>query len=245
MSTNKRPTDEQRRLEADLSDVLGRHVSERKGQLLLFFTALVCMIPTALGLRLWNSIPAIIETGLVGPGGEDDSLPRWALVFLIPGLFCLLNVINHLQLRRFQTLRRVPPRHTRLLGRWGFPLVDLLLCAWMIPASAARRELTGPTAALWVLGWAVMVLGGALWDCPQDSRLALPFPACRKSAENFRAIHCAASVSALTASALLALSAALFPAAQGGAAAAALLLSAAILAPFLYARRLDRSPLGK
>ena len=47
------------------------------------------------------------------------------------------------------------------------------------------------------------------------------------------------------AGALLALSAALFPAAQGGAAAAALLLAAAILAPFLYARRLDRSPLGK
>ena len=35
-----------------------------------------------LGVRYWDQIPEIVETGLIGPGGKDDSLPRWAVAFL-------------------------------------------------------------------------------------------------------------------------------------------------------------------
>ena len=177
MSKKKQQTALDPQLEAEAAKALGRHVSEEKGWLLLACTVLACLVPVVLGLRLWDSIPEIIETGLVGADGEDDSLPRWAAVFLVPGLFCLLNLINHLQLRRFQQRQKMPPRHTLLLGRWGFPLVGLLFCAWMLPTAAGRAELIGPLMLFWSLGWAVMMLSGALWDCPPDSRMGILLPA--------------------------------------------------------------------
>lgn len=191
--------------EADAAQMLGLHVSESKAWLLLACTALACLVPTALGLRLWNSIPELVETGLVNADGSDDSLPRWAAVYLVPGLFCLLNVINHLQLRRFQMRGKVPPRHTRLLGRWGFPLVGLLFCAWLLPAAAGRTELTGTLMLFWTVGWAVMLLGGSLWDCPPDSRLGLLLPVSLAGGAARRT----ASVAALTAGLALLLGAAL------------------------------------
>ena len=164
------------RTEAELARKMGKQVTREKALFLLIFSALACLVPILLGLRLWDSIPEFIETGLVRANDEPDPMPRWALVFVVPGLFFLLDVINHWQLRRFQRLNRMPPRHTLLLGRWGFPLVVLLACAWFIPSAAGRTDLSNYLIPLWALGWAVMMLGGTLWDCPQDSRLRMVFP---------------------------------------------------------------------
>ena len=231
MGKKQTQTTEQRELERRSAAILGHHVSAEKGTALLAYTALACLAPAALGLRLWREIPLVVQTGLVGLNGQDDSLPRWALVVLLPGFFLLLDVINHVQLRRFQRMEKVPPRQTRLMGRWGFPLVALLLCAWAIPAGAGRPDVTLTLLPLGGAGLLVMIAGGHFLDCPRDARFSLGGLPGTDDPASWREVHRLAGFSFLTGGALLLYDAALAPAYP--LVAALLLLSAGT--PILYA----------
>ena len=231
----QKQTKEQRELEKQSAAVLGRHVSEEKGTLLLVFTALACLAPVALGLRLWNDIPLIVETGLIGLNGEDDSMPRWAFVFLLPGLFCALDIINHVQLRRFQQREKVPPRYTRLMGRWGFPIVGLALCAWAIPSGAGQGVLAGTLLPLWGVGLLLMFAGGHFIDCPRDARFTLGGLPGTDDPAAWRDVHRFAGLCCLTAGALLLYDAAIAP--SFPVSAALVLLAAALPVPYAARRR--------
>lgn len=108
----KKPTLEQQVNEEGIR-FLGKHVSREKAAALFAATLLACAMPMILGVRDWARIPQMVTTGLVGINGEDDSLPRWAVVFLIPGLMCLLNVIVHGQLMLHQSKMKIPPKQIR------------------------------------------------------------------------------------------------------------------------------------
>ena len=59
-----------------LGSVLGRHFCNDRHRIAIardtrvsspmIFSALACLVPMLLGLRLWDSIPEFIETGLIG-----------------------------------------------------------------------------------------------------------------------------------------------------------------------------------
>ena len=207
----KPKTPEDKEQEAKAAELFGRHVTTEKFVLMLVFSALVCMVPVIVGLRLWNTIPELIATGLTRANGEDDPLPRWMLVYLVPGLFCLLDVINNVQFLRFQKMKRLPPRHTVFMGRWGFPLISLVVCGWAIPWGAGLSGMTTTLLVWWLIAWAIMVLGAEWWDCPRDSKLAIRFLAvCRESETGFRTVHRIFSVIALSVGLALSIVGALF-----------------------------------
>ena len=123
-------------LPEDLVKRLGKHVSSPKALTLLCVTTLACLCPMLLALRFWSAVPALIETGLIGANGQDDSLPRWALFFLIPGLFCLLNLICHGQLWLNQQRMTLPKPPVRIFGRWFFPVISApLTYFWTLRAA--------------------------------------------------------------------------------------------------------------
>ena len=93
MSKKQKKSVFDRETEIQGAKLFGKHVSKEKGRILLIMTLLVCAVPILGGLRLWDRIPEIYETGLIGANGEDDSLPRWAIVYAIPALMCLLNFL--------------------------------------------------------------------------------------------------------------------------------------------------------
>jgi hypothetical protein len=93
-----------RKQEKDASKFFGKHISKEKTIYLLIVTLIACAMPMLVGLRLWDRIPEIVETGLIGTNGQDDSMPRGVLVYGIPGLMCVLNLICHGQL--YSTRRR-------------------------------------------------------------------------------------------------------------------------------------------
>ena len=82
-----------RDLEIRGAEIFGKHLSPEKQRALLIVTLTACALPMILGVRMWDRIPEIVETGLIGPGGQDDSLPRWAVALLLPGLMCLLEAV--------------------------------------------------------------------------------------------------------------------------------------------------------
>lgn len=178
----------ERQMEIEGARKFGKHVSKEKGVLLLVMTLAACALPMILGVRLWNDIPEIVSTGLIGMDGMDDSMPRAAVVFAVPGLMCLLDLIAHGQLLLNQKRMTLPKAHVRLVGRWGFPIISVLFCSGMILQSAGS-DLTLSFLTPCVLGLALMMLGAHMWDCPQDARIALRFSFTRNDAAAWRAVH--------------------------------------------------------
>lgn len=177
-----------RQAEMESARLFGKHVSRTKGRLLLAVTLVCCALPVLLGLRLWDEIPEIVETGLIGADGKDDSLPRAAVVFALPGLMCLLDLLAHYQLMVNQRRMTMPKPYVRLVGRWGFPVISVLFCGGMMLQSAGRAwDL--PFVAPCALGLLLLLLGSHLFDCPRDSRVSLGFALAGRPGADWDAVH--------------------------------------------------------
>ena len=72
-----------RKQEKDASKFFGKHISKVKTIYLLIVTLITCAMPMLVGLRLWDRIPDIVETGLIGTNGQDDSMPREVFLFMV------------------------------------------------------------------------------------------------------------------------------------------------------------------
>lgn len=189
MRKKPKKTEEMLEMERESARLFGKHVSKEKGYTLLVLTLLVCAAPMLLGMRLWDQIPEIVPSGLIGSNGLDDSLPRWMVVYGLPGLMMLLDAICHGQLLYHQSRMTLPPTQVRLVGRWGFPILSVLFCSGMMRQAAGVTPvlpltLTAPA----LLGLLLMMLGAHLWDCPQDAKIALRFSFCQEP-EDWKAVH--------------------------------------------------------
>lgn len=229
MSTKKkRPVSPaQRQAEADGARMFGKHVSRTKGRVLLAVTLVTCALPVILGLRLWEEMPEIVPTGLIGADGKDDSLPRPAVVFALPALMCLLNFLSHMQLRLNQKRMTVPKAHVRLVGRWGFPVISVLFCGGM-DLEAAGRAWDLSFAAPCVLGLALLLLGSHLWDCPRSAAVSLRFALSGPRGADWDAAHRFAGGVCLASGALT------VAATMGGVSHAAVITAAAPVVIALY-----------
>ncbi|MCF0137640.1 MAG: hypothetical protein HUJ66_04670 [Oscillospiraceae bacterium] len=172
MSKNKNAMTRQQEIEA--SSFFGKHVTTAKAAVLFAATSLLCLSPMLLGRLLYGMIPELIETGLRDVAGNDDSLPRWALIYAVPGLFFVLNTICHAQLFLYQRLQKLPPKQIRLLGRWIIPVIGYFFCVWAI-YSAAGLSVPKGTTGTGLLSVLLLYYGGRLFDCEGDSIFALPF----------------------------------------------------------------------
>ncbi len=173
--------------EVEAARKFGKQMNRKKAYLLAFATTAACMMPMLLGIRLWDSIPEIVETGLLTFGGADDSMPRYIVVFGLPGLMTVLNIICHVQLMLNQNRMTVPHVPVRLLGRWGFPFLSVFCCSYVTIRSADEPlRITFFTAC--ILGYVFLVLGAHMIDVPRDSGVALRF-SFTESDEGWRAVH--------------------------------------------------------
>lgn len=185
----KQKTAEERELDAQSAKLFGKHVSKEKARLLFAAAMLACAAPMVLGARMWERIPQIVPSGLIGSNGEDDSIPRWMVAFGLPGLMCLLNLLSHFQLRQHQKRMALPPVHVRLMGRWGFPILSSIFCSGFIRQSVGEQALPVTFLAPCILGLLLMLLGTHMFDCPRDSRLALRFAFTENSEKSWKEVH--------------------------------------------------------
>ena len=188
--------------QTEAARLFGKHVSKQKGFLLFAVTSIACLLPIILGIRFWEQIPEIVETGLIGTSGKDDSLPRAVLVFGIPGLMWLLNLICHAQLALYQRRMMLPPAPVRLLGRWGFPILSTLFASGAI-LEGAGLSFTAPFAVSCISGLFLLLLGSHVFDCGRDTAVALHLSFIEKNDTVWRTTHRIAGVMWLIAGLLL------------------------------------------
>ena len=163
-----------RKQEKDAAKYFGKHITTEKAVFLLVATLLACAMPMLIGYRLWESIPEIVETGLIGANGNDDSMPRGVLVYGLPGLMCVLNLICHGQLFINQKAQRIPPASSRIIGRWGFPILSVF-CVSICLLNAAGQKVSAAFLIPCALAMLLMFLGSHFFDCKRDSNIALHF----------------------------------------------------------------------
>lgn len=184
------------------SRFFGRHVSGAKALVCVIAASLCCALPMLLGLRLWEKIPPLVETGLITADGRDDSLPRAVLVFGLPGLFALLSLICHGQLWLHQKTGRIPPTPVRLLGRWTLPVLSVLLNSfWILRAADENAD-----AAFFlpsVLGLLLLLTGAHFFDCKRESRAAFHLKCIEYKEAAWRGTHRAAGLAWMAAGLLL------------------------------------------
>lgn len=182
-------TKEEREVEIQGAKYFGKHVSEEKGKALLITSLIACALPMILGARLWDQIPVMVESGLIGTDGKDDSIPRWMVAFGLPGLMMLLDFLCHMQLRIHQKKMVVPAAHYRLVGRWGFPIISVLFCTGMILQSTGSAALPLHVVTPCILGLVLLLLGSHMWDCPSNAMIALRLPACTENDVVWKQVH--------------------------------------------------------
>lgn len=229
----KNKTAAEREAEAAGAKLFGKQVSKEKARALLIVTLIACALPMILGARLWNDIPEIVSSGLIGSNGKDDSIPRWVVAFGLPGFMCLMDLIAHGQLMANQKRMTIPKPTVRLMGRWGFSVISVLFCSGMI-LQASGGDLTLPFVTPCVLGLLLVMLGGHMWDCPRDSRIALRFSSTEYSAAAWKAVHLFASRIWMAAG-LLVIAGVMVT--STSTVFTAVLIVAALLAPMAYAAR--------
>lgn len=159
--------------EALAAKIFGKHMPVGKQKTVAVATLAVCLLPVALGLRLWDVIPETIETGLKDFAGNDDSLPRTVAVFGLPALFLVLNAIAHAQLHLFQKRGRLPPGAIRMFGRWGMPALSLLICGSVQLRAAGKGLLNVVLLYPTVIGYAVMMFGSSKYESSRLKSFAL------------------------------------------------------------------------
>lgn len=152
----------------------GNHVSKEKAWVLLIVTVIVCILPAITGIRCWHNIAEIVETGIIKMDGQDDSIPRSVLVFGIPGLLCVLNLIIHIKLYISQKKMILPKLFIRLFGRWGMPILSIFLANIFILRAA------GQPFGLFLItccfpGLAMLLLSSIIMDCSRDKSVILRF----------------------------------------------------------------------
>ena len=155
-------------MEAQAAFLYGKHVSDEKALVLLLVTTAVCLLPICTGLRLWERIPALVETGIVRMDGQADPLPRPLLVFGVPALLCTLNLIIHIKLHLHQKKLQLPKMFLRLFDRWGFPILSTLAVNTLI-AMTAGQPLAAPVIIAWLLALALLLLGSHMLNLTQDT----------------------------------------------------------------------------
>ena len=188
--------------EKEAGRLFGRHVTKEKALAALIATTLCCALPMLLGLRLREEIPETVLTGLTDLSGNDDSLPRSMLVFGIPGLMCVLNLICHVQLWLHQKAETLPPTPVRMMGRWSFSVISVLLCSYWI-LRGAGRTMRGEDLAAFAVGLLLFLLGGHFFDCTRESPVAFHLKSIEHWEGPWRKTHRLAGLSWMAAGLLL------------------------------------------
>ena len=187
-STSKKANALTREQEIVASKIFGRHVDQKKAILLFVGALILAACPMIMGARLYDRIPEIVETGLVSVTGEDDSLPRWALVFLLPGIFTLGTIICHAQLWICQKKQKLPPTTVRLLGRWTVAVISVFFSSWAI-SRGADFPLSGMFYIYLLLACILLIAGGHFYGCSKDAAVAIRSDFTKLRDRNWNAVH--------------------------------------------------------
>lgn len=150
-------------------------------------TSLICLLPIAIGLILWDKLPAEMPIHWNAAGEPDNFATRGFCVFAMPGFMCLINLLGHACLR-FDARSQNAGRVMLILGRWCAPVLSLI-CMCMTYAWSLGNEVAIERIVPTLVGVLIAVVGNYLPKCRPSRTVGIRVPWTLRSDENWYRTH--------------------------------------------------------
>lgn len=160
-------------------------IKKNKGTLIL--TTLVLLLPTLVGLLLWNKLPDLIPSHWNFNGEIDGWSSKGFAVFGIPAIILALHWVCVLaSLADPQHKNYTPKMFTLVL--WICPVISLVLAA-LVYCAALGYTLSVEVIMPLLVGLMFIVIGNLLPKCRQTYTMGIKLPWTFASEENWNKTH--------------------------------------------------------
>lgn len=158
-----------------------------KNKMLIFATTALCLSPIAMGLVYYSKLPEQMAIHFDSAGNPNNYASKAFVVFGIPALMALVNLIVHIVLDSDPKKAGSSPVMIAL-GKWSIPVV----CVFLMPVTifyALGRNVNVATIVPIFVGLVFIAIGNYLPKCRQNYTVGIKLPWTLASEENWRRTH--------------------------------------------------------
>ena len=158
-----------------------------KNKMLIIATTALCLSPIAMGLMYYSRLPEQMAIHFDSAGNPNNYASKAFVVFGIPALMALVNLIVHLVLDSDPKKAGSSPVMIAL-GKWSIPAVSVFLMPVTIFYALGRNVNVATIVPIFV-GLVFIAIGNYLPKCRQNYTVGIKLPWTLASEENWRRTH--------------------------------------------------------
>lgn len=159
----------------------------KKNKGLLILTSLIILLPMAVGILLWDSLPEVMPTHWGVKGQPNGWSSRPVAVFGMPLVLLVLHWVC-MWGTDWDRKNKGQSEKVMILVMWLVPLVSLLGCSSTYAAALGRDVPTVSIATLF-LGVVLIIVGNYLPKCKQNRTIGIKIKWTLENEENWNATH--------------------------------------------------------
>ena len=155
--------------------------SKISGQLLI--TTVLCLLPIALGLAMYDKLPDQVAVHFDAAGTPDNYMPKAAAIFGLPFLFAVINAYSHFRVDHDPRSENASPR-LKQIAKWAIPVVSLIAMPITMFLSIGK-EIPLPMIIQVLVGLIIILCGNYLPKCKQNFTVGFKLPWTLNNTENW------------------------------------------------------------
>lgn len=153
----------------------------------LVLSFLLCLLPIAAGLLLYDRLPEQVAIHFGADGMPDGFVPRAVAVFLLPALMALLQIVVY-TVQNHDPKRHNAARVLSAMGKWVVPAVTLFAQAATLWYAVVGKMDISMYVHLGI-GLMLLVCGNYLPKCRQNYTVGIKLPWTLASEDNWNRTH--------------------------------------------------------
>lgn len=159
----------------------------KRNKLLMLITSIVILIPTVIGLILWDRLPDLMPMHWNVNGEVDNWGSKSTVVFFMPLILLALHWFCIIITGADPKNRDIHGKPLQLIF-WICPFVSVLVCSLVYPM-ALGYELSIENLVPLILGAMFLVIGNYLPKCKRNYTIGIKVPWALEDDENWNATH--------------------------------------------------------
>lgn len=154
---------------------------------LLWLTSLVCLTPILMGIMLWQQLPAQIPIHFDFAGEPDQYASKTMVVFGIPLLMAILNVVTHVLLNN-DPKQQNSAGILRMVSKWCCPAATFIMVPITLLFALGMETPIHVVVPIFV-GILLIFYGNYLPKCRQNYTLGIRLPWTLHDEDNWNKTH--------------------------------------------------------
>ena len=153
----------------------------------LVVSSLVCLLPVLVGLLFYGRLPDRIPIHWDSAGEVDNYAAKAFVVFVMPVLFCVLNLLVRTVVQNDPKRANASPA-IRAIGFWIIPAISMVCCTVSFLAGMGVG-VDVPLCLMGLLGFILILLGNYMPKCKQNYAIGIRLPWTLDDPENWNKTH--------------------------------------------------------